>query len=81
MGIWKRFKQGFTTLALSRCENEAILIGNNVRIEVLGFKGNGRSRRANLMITAPKDVHVSREEVAHKYNHAFHGYETPEGTP
>jgi carbon storage regulator len=48
-------------LVLSRKLNEVILIGDTIKIEVIEIRGSGVVR---LLITAPKDVPVHREEVA-----------------
>lgn len=47
-------------LVLSRNVGEAILIGDNISIVVLGVSG----RQVRLGITAPKGVAVDREEIA-----------------
>lgn len=46
-------------LALSRKENETIIIGNDIEITVLEIKGE----QVKLGITAPKSIPVYREEV------------------
>ena len=46
-------------LVLTRRINETLLIGDDVKITVLGVKGN----QIRLGIDAPKDVTVHREEV------------------
>lgn len=47
-------------LVLNRREGEAILIGDNVRVVVVGFSGN----RVQLGIAADDHIRVLREEVA-----------------
>jgi len=49
-------------LILTRRSGETICIGNNVRVTVLGVKGN----QVRIGIEAPKDVRVDREEVAER---------------
>jgi carbon storage regulator len=46
-------------LVLSRAKNQAILIGDEVRVEVYELRGNN----VRLAITAPDTVQVDREEV------------------
>ena len=46
-------------LILTRCVGEAITIGSNVTVTVLGVKGN----QVRIGINAPKDVEVHREEI------------------
>ncbi len=46
-------------LVLSRRLNERILIGDNIRITVLGIRGN----QVRLGIEAPGEVRVIREEL------------------
>ena len=46
-------------LILTRRPEESVCIGNNIRITVLGIKGN----QVRIGIRAPKDVVVDREEV------------------
>lgn len=46
-------------LALSRKENESIMIGNDIEITILEIKGE----QVKLGITAPKSVPIYREEV------------------
>lgn len=46
-------------LILTRRISESIIIGDNVKISVLGVKGN----QVRLGIEAPKDVSVHREEI------------------
>jgi carbon storage regulator len=46
-------------LVLSRHENEAILIGNNIKITVVRIDGD----RIRLGIEAPREIAVWREEL------------------
>ena len=46
-------------LALSRKNNEALIINNNIEITVLEIKGE----QVKLGISAPKDVPIYRKEV------------------
>lgn len=49
-------------LILTRRIGEALMVGNDVSITVLGVKGN----QVRLGIDAPKDVAVHREEIFQK---------------
>ena len=46
-------------LVLTRRVSETIMIGDDVRVTVVGIKGN----QVRLGITAPADVAVRREEI------------------
>lgn len=46
-------------LILTRRAGEAVMIGNDVKITVLGVKGN----QVRIGISAPRDVAVHREEI------------------
>lgn len=46
-------------LALSRKENESIIIGNDVEVTVLEIKGD----QVKIGIKAPKSVSIYREEI------------------
>ncbi len=46
-------------LILTRRISESLMIGDNVKITVLGVKGN----QVRIGIEAPKDVPVHREEI------------------
>lgn len=46
-------------LILTRRVGEALMIGDNVSITVLGVKGN----QVRIGVDAPKDVAVHREEI------------------
>jgi carbon storage regulator len=49
-------------LILTRRVQEALMIGDDVTITVLGVKGN----QVRIGIDAPKDVQVHREEIYHR---------------
>lgn len=49
-------------LILTRKIGETLVIGDNVRITVLGVKGS----QVRLGINAPKEVSVHREEIYHR---------------
>lgn len=46
-------------LILTRRTNETVTIGDNVRVTVLGIKGN----QVRIGVSAPKDLPVHRKEV------------------
>ena len=46
-------------LILTRRVEETLLIGNDIRVVVLGVKGN----QVRIGIEAPKDMDVDREEI------------------
>jgi carbon storage regulator len=49
-------------LVLSRRLGEKLIIGDNVKITVLGISGN----QVRLGIDAPREIPVHREEIANK---------------
>ena len=51
-------------LILTRRTNESIIINDDIKITVLGIKGN----QVRIGIDAPKDVSVHREEIYRKIN-------------
>ena len=51
-------------LILTRRVGEALMVGNDTKIVVLGVKGS----QIRLGINAPKDVKVNREEIYDKIN-------------
>ncbi len=52
-------------LILTRRISESIIIGDDVKITVLGVKGN----QVRLGIDAPKDLSVHREEIYERIKH------------
>jgi len=51
-------------LILTRRVGEALMVGNDTKIVVLGVKGS----QIRLGINAPKDIEVHREEIFDKIN-------------
>ncbi len=58
-GIVKGTKRRMSMLILTRRISESVIIGDDVKITVLGTKGN----QVRLGIDAPRDVSVHREEI------------------
>lgn len=52
-------------LILTRRVGEALMIGDNVTVTVLGIKGN----QVRVGVLAPKDVGVHREEIYERIRH------------
>jgi carbon storage regulator len=52
-------------LILTRRISESIIVGDDVKITVLGVKGN----QVRLGIDAPKDLSVHREEIYERIKH------------
>jgi len=50
---------GFSMLCLSRKSREEIVIGDNIRIQILSIRGD----KVRIGITAPPDLTVHRKEV------------------
>jgi len=51
-------------LVLTRQKDESIVIGNNIKITVVGIRNNGaHDDNIRLGITAPKRIPVHREEI------------------
>ena len=49
-------------LILTRRIGETVIIGDSIKITVLGVKGN----QVRLGVDAPRDVSVHREEIYHR---------------
>ena len=56
--------EGEIMLILTRRVGEALIVGDDTKIVVLGVKGS----QIRLGINAPKDVKVHREEIYEKIN-------------
>jgi carbon storage regulator len=56
-------------LIFTRRINEVVTIGDDIKIKVLGIKGN----QVRLGITAPKQIPVHREEVHARIKQAVAG--------
>lgn len=56
-------------LILTRRISESIIVGDDVKITVLGVKGN----QVRLGIDAPKEVSVHREEIYERIKHEKEG--------
>ena len=56
--------EGVIMLILTRRVGEALMVGDDTKIVVLGVKGS----QIRLGINAPKDVKVHREEIYEKIN-------------
>lgn len=55
-------------LILTRRISESIIVGDDVKITVLGVKGN----QVRLGIDAPKNLPVHREEIYERIQHEKH---------
>lgn len=49
-------------LILNRYANQSIMIGNDITVSILGFKGS----QIRIGIEAPKDIAVHREKIYEK---------------
>lgn len=54
-----QFKKGKIMLLLTRCPGESVIIGDEIKITLLGVRGN----QVRLGIDAPKNISVHREEI------------------
>ena len=60
-------------LILTRRVDEAVMIGDEVSVTVLGIKGN----QVRLGVSAPRSVSVHREEIFNKIDAAANGAGEP----
>jgi carbon storage regulator len=66
----------FSMLILTRRVGEAVMIGDEVTVTVLGVKGN----QVRIGVNAPKTVSVHREEIFDRIKSEKHG-EDSDATP
>jgi len=60
-------------LILTRRVNEALMIGREITVTVLGVKGN----QVRLGVNAPKDIAVHREEIFDRIEADKRGSDAP----
>lgn len=60
-------------LILTRRIGESVYIGDDIRMTILGVRGN----QVRIGINAPKDVPVHREEIYHRIKNESEGSEFP----
>lgn len=54
-------------LVISRKQGEALVIGKEIRVSIASIKG----KQVQLRIEAPRNILVSREEIAHLYKNDY----------
>ncbi|MDX2505150.1 MAG: carbon storage regulator CsrA [Gammaproteobacteria bacterium] len=63
-------------LILTRKDNESLFIGDDIKITVLGVKGN----QVRIGIDAPKDIDVHREVVYRRIESEENSYSSSKST-
>jgi carbon storage regulator len=69
-------KKGGDMLILTRKDNESLFIGDDIKITVLGVKGN----QVRIGIDAPKDIDVHREDVYRRIESEENSYSSSKST-
>ena len=64
-------------LILTRRISESVIISDNVKITILGVKGN----QVRLGIDAPKEISVHREEIYERIQREKQGEDHNQSTP